>query len=133
MVGARAGPAWLLPHGASRHTLIRKGCSILVFLHEAFYYTYIVASKSRTLYIGVTRDLHKRVFEHKQKIHEGFSAKYNCNRLVWFDRFLDVRNAIHREKELKGWLRARKVSMIEIANPTWEDLSAEWYPHLKGR
>jgi putative endonuclease len=100
-------------------------------MHEAFYYAYIVASNSRTLYIGVTRDLHKRVFEHKQKIHEGFSAKYNCNRLVWFDRFLDVGNAIHREKELKGWHRARKVTLIEAANPTWEVLSADWYPHLK--
>ena len=102
-------------------------------MHEAFYYTYIVASKSRTLYIGVTKDLHKRVFEHKQKIHEGFSAKYNCNRLVWFDRFLGIRNAIHHEKELKGRLRAKKIALIERANPTWEDLSADWYPHLKAR
>jgi putative endonuclease len=99
-------------------------------MHEAFYYTYIVASKSRTLYIGMTRDLHKRIFQHKQKTYEGFSAKYNCNRLVWFDRFLDVRNAIHREKELKGWLRARKIVLIETGNPTWEDLSEPWYPHL---
>ena len=99
-------------------------------MHEEFYYTYIVASKSRTLYIGVTRDLHKRVFQHKQKTYEGFSATYNCNRLVWFDRYLDIRNAIHREKELKGWLRSRKISLIETANPTWEDLSASWYPHL---
>jgi putative endonuclease len=100
-------------------------------MHETFYYTYIVASKSRTLYIGMTGDLHKRIFQHKQKTYEGFSAKYNCNRLVWFERFLDVRNAIHREKELKGWLRARKVSLIESVNPTWEDLSEKWYPHLK--
>jgi putative endonuclease len=100
-------------------------------MHELFYYTYIVASKSRTLYIGVTSDLHKRIFEHKQQTHKGFSAKYNCSRLVWFDRFLDVRRAIHREKELKGWLRSRKIALIESTNPTWEDLSADWYPHLK--
>ena len=87
-------------------------------MHEKFYYTYIVASKSRTLYIGITRDLHKRIFQHKQKTYEGFSARHNCNRLVWLDGFLDVRSAIHREKELKGWLRARKIALIESVNPT---------------
>ena len=99
-------------------------------MREHLYYTYIVASRSRTLYTGVTGDLRRRVFEHKQKTHPGFTAKYNCNRLVWFERFTEVSFAIQREKEIKGWLRAKKIALIEQANPTWEDLSAQWYPHL---
>jgi putative endonuclease len=86
-----------------------------------------VASRSHTLYIGVTGNLLKRVFEHKQKTHEGFSAKYNCNRLVWFERFLGPGNAIAREKQLKGWIRAKKITLIEKSNTTWEDLSEGWY------
>ena len=97
-------------------------------MEERVYCTYIVASRSHTLYIGVTGDLLKRVFEHKQKKHEGFSAKYNCNRLVWFERFTDPASAIAREKQLKGWIRAKKIALIQKDNPTWEDLSEGWYP-----
>ena len=93
------------------------------------YFTYIVASKSRTLYIGMTGDLLKRIFQHKQKTYEGFSATYNCNRLVWFEQFADVSDAIQREKQLKGWTRAKKIALIQTNNPTWEDLSKDWYPH----
>jgi len=96
-------------------------------MHEGFYFTYIVASRSLTLYIGVTGNLHKRVFEHKRKIHEGFSAAYNCDRLVWFEQFVGVGNAIAREKQLKGWRRAKKIALITISNPTWVDLSEDWY------
>jgi putative endonuclease len=99
-------------------------------MHERTYFTYIVASKSRTLHVGVTGDLMKRIFQHKQKTHSGFTARYNCNRLVWFERFTEVSAAIQREKELKGWTRVKKTVLIEAANPTWEDLSAERYPHL---
>ena len=74
-------------------------------MHEGSYFTYIMASRSRTLYIGVTRDLLRRVFEHKWKEHEGFTARYNCDRLVWFERFQWVQSAIAREKALKGWSR----------------------------
>jgi len=96
-------------------------------MDERTYFTYIVASRSHTLYIGMTGDLMKRVFEHKQKIHEGFSATYNCNRLVWFERFAEPGNAIAREKQLKGWIRAKKIALIEKENPTWDDLSEGWY------
>lgn len=96
-------------------------------MDEKIYFTYIVASRSHTLYIGMTGNLLKRVFEHKQKKHEGFSAKYNCNRLVWFERFYDPSNAIAREKELKGWSRSKKIALIEATNPTWNDLSDGWY------
>ncbi len=94
---------------------------------ERVYFAYIVSSRSHTLYIGVTGNLLRRVFEHKQKTHEGFSAKYNCNRLVWFERFSSPRGAIAREKQLKGWNRAKKIALIEKANPTWSDLSEGWY------
>ncbi|MGA2888886.1 MAG: GIY-YIG nuclease family protein [Terracidiphilus sp.] len=96
-------------------------------MEERHYFTYIVASRSRTLYIGITGDLRTRVFQHKQKIHQGFSATYNCNRLVWFEQHLIPTRAIAREKQLKGWTRAKKIALIEQANPTWEDLSEPWY------
>lgn len=96
-------------------------------MHEEYYYTYVVASRSLTLYIGMTRDLEKRVFEHKCKLNDGFSAQYNCSRLVWFERFSGPRGAIVREKQLKGWKRAKKIALITKRNPTWIDLSEKWY------
>lgn len=96
-------------------------------MDEKVYCTYIVASRSHTLYIGVTGDLLKCVFQHKQKAYEGFSAKYNCNRLVWFERFAGPTGAIAREKQLKGWIRAKKIALIEKMNPAWGDLSEGWY------
>ena len=98
---------------------------------ERCYFTYIVASRSRTLYTGVTGNLVQRIFQHKQKTHAGFSATYNCNRLVWFERFSDVADAIQREKQIKGWTRAKKIALVEGNNPTWQDLSPDWYPTLK--
>jgi putative endonuclease len=98
-------------------------------MDERVYFAYIVASRSRTLYIGMTGDLRMRVYQHKEKLHEdGFAATYNCDRLVWFERFLDPSNAIAREKQLKGRTRAKKIALIERNNPTWEDLSDGWYP-----
>ena len=102
-------------------------------MRDHTYFTYIVASKSRTLYIGITSDLRHRIFEHKSKAYEGFTSRYNCNRLVWFEQSNDVNFAIAREKELKGWLRSRKIELIQSTNPTWEDLSADWFPHLKNQ
>ena len=98
---------------------------------DPLYFTYIVASRSRTLYIGVTSDLRRRVFEHKLKLREGLTSRYNCSRLVWFEQSNDVSVAIQREKELKGWLRSKNIALIQASNPTWEDLSADWYPHLR--
>jgi putative endonuclease len=96
-------------------------------MHEGDYYAYMVASRSRTLYTGVTGNLHKRVFEHKRKWHEGFSSTYGCDRLVWFEGFVRASNAIAREKQLKGWRRAKKIALIDKSNPTWEDLSEGWF------
>jgi putative endonuclease len=88
------------------------------------YYVYILASRSRNLYIGVTGDLDRRVFEHKQKLVSGFSSRYNIDRLVHCEIYANVRRAIAREKELKGWRREKKIALIECENPTWDDLSA---------
>jgi len=90
------------------------------------YYTYIVASSSRNLYIGVMNDLERRVTEHKDSSLRGFTSKYRCHRLVWFERYSWIGQAIAREKELKGWLRAKKMALIQQENPTWVDLSEEW-------
>jgi len=100
-------------------------------MHEGYFFTYIIASRSLTLYIGMTGDLRKRMFEHKRKLHEGFTAQYNCNRLVWFERFVDPSNAIDREKQLKRWSRSKKITLIKRENPTWIDLSAEWFTEFE--
>jgi putative endonuclease len=91
------------------------------------YFTYIVASRSHTLYVGVTSDLHKRVFQHNWREHDGFTERYNCDRLVWFEISQEVRNAIAREKQVKHWRREKKIALIEKMNPVWADLSKDWY------
>ena len=91
------------------------------------YYVYIVASASRTLYTGVTNNLERRVLEHRNKLQQGFTARYNINRLVYYEVFGDIRAAINREKQIKGWVRARKVALIESVNRDWKDLSDAWY------
>jgi putative endonuclease len=113
-----------------QNTFFPNGKQYCHHMQERTYFTYIMASRSRTLYAGITGNLVQRTLEHKQKKHDGFSAKYNCSRLVWFERFGGVSEAIHREKELKGWTRAKKIALIQSTNPTWEDLSEPWYPHL---
>jgi putative endonuclease len=80
----------------------------------------------KTLYIGVTNNLKRRLYEHKHKLIEGFTSKYQMTRLVYFEETSDVSAAIAREKHLKGWLRAKKVALIESTNPEWRDLSEEW-------
>ncbi len=92
------------------------------------YYIYILASqKNGTLYIGVTNDLERRVLEHKQKINEGFTSKYEVNRLVYFESFQYINDAILREKHLKKWNRQWKINLIEEENKEWNDLSEDWY------
>jgi putative endonuclease len=90
------------------------------------YCVYIMAGKSGVLYIGVTNDLERRVVEHKQKTVPGFTARYNLTKLVYFEFFGDIRQAITREKQLKGWLRKRKLALIESVNAEWKDLSPQW-------
>ena len=90
------------------------------------YYVYIMASRSRTLYTGVTNDLNRRVWEHRHGTAQGFTKKYRVNRLVYFDSTPNVSSAIEREKQIKGWTRAKKIALIENINPTWDDLSEGW-------
>ena len=91
------------------------------------YYVYILAHASRRLYVGVTNDLERRIFEHKCKLIPGFTSDYNIHRLVFFETTVDVWAAISREKQLKGWRRSKKIALIEIKNPMWNDLSAGWF------
>jgi len=91
------------------------------------YYVYIMTNSSKTLYTGVTDSLLRRVYEHKNKLIEGFTKKYNIIRLVYYETTCDVRAAIQREKQIKGWLRSKKIALIEAANPEWQDLSEGWY------
>jgi len=93
---------------------------------EHKYFTYIVCSRSGTLYIGMTNDIYRRVLEHKAGTFEGFATKYGCNRLVYYESFDDVRKAIDREKQLKGWRRSKKIALIEAQNPRWVDLAEKW-------
>ena len=91
-----------------------------------YYYVYIMASgKNGTLYVGVTRNLIKRVYEHKNNFVEGFTKKYNVHNLVYFEAFEDIKEAIAREKQIKHWRRHWKIKYIVDFNPTWKDLYSE--------
>jgi putative endonuclease len=91
------------------------------------YFVYIMTNRSKTLYTGVTNSLIRRVREHKDGTGSRFAAKYKLDRLVYFERFQDVHDAIEREKRIKGWLRSKKIALIVSVNPAWRDLSLEWY------
>ena len=91
------------------------------------YYVYIMTNKSKTLYVGVTDNLEWRVYEHKNKLIEGFTKKYNITKLVYYETTNDVRSAIEREKQIKGRLRRKKIALIEAMNLKWADLSEEGF------
>ena len=93
-------------------------------MEERQYYVYILTNKSnKVLYIGVTNNLERRIFEHKNKLVDGFTKKYNLNKLVYYETTKNIDGAIEREKQLKNWHRAWKVNLIEEFNPPWKDLS----------
>ena len=98
---------------------------------EHSYYVYILASKSRVLYIGVTNDLRARVLQHRSGEIGGFTSDYKVHRLVYYEQHAWVQEAIAREKQLKRWRREKKVWLIERENPTWEDLAADWGKPVK--
>jgi putative endonuclease len=90
------------------------------------YYVYILTNWNNTvMYVGVTNELVRRVYEHKNKIYEGFTKKYNLKKLVYFELFFDINEAIKREKEIKKWRREKKNKLVESTNPKWRDLSLE--------
>jgi putative endonuclease len=98
-------------------------------MREYHFYVYILQSAScRALYIGITNNLHHRVFQHKTHQNEGFTDDYNATRLVYWEKFGGAGNAIAREKQLKRWRREKKMWLIETMNPKWRDLAADWFP-----
>ncbi len=94
---------------------------------EYEYFVYIMASISKVLYIGVTNNIYRRTLEHKQCLNKGFTQKYKCHKLVYYESYDDVYEAIEREKQLKRWRREKKVKLIENDNLYWSDLSNDWY------
>jgi putative endonuclease len=102
-------------------------------MRDHLYFVYMLASGHYgTLYIGVTNDLEQRVYQHREGLIPGFTKKYGVNKLVWFERHGDIREAIAREKRLKRWRRDWKISLIEESNPRWADLSSSWF-HNRSR
>lgn len=91
------------------------------------YYVYIMANRSRRLYTGISNDLVRRVYQHKHHLVAGFTKRYNIDRLVYYESTESVESAILREKQIKGWLRSKKIALIESMNPEWKDLSDGWY------
>ena len=90
------------------------------------YYVYIMSNKSKTIYTGITNNLHRRVFEHKSKKINGFTSRYNITKLVYYEITNEVKTAIAREKQIKGWIRRKKMDLIKSMNPEWNDLSEDW-------
>ena len=95
-------------------------------MNEHRYYVYIMASRTHVFYVGVTNNIVRRVRQHKERAHEGFTARYNVDRLVWYESWHYIKNAIAREKQIKPWRREKKIRLIESLNPTWQDLSEDW-------
>jgi putative endonuclease len=91
------------------------------------YYVYILSNwNNKVIYTGVTNNLERRLYEHKHKLSDSFTKKYNINKLVYYESTNDVKSAIMREKQLKGWTREKKNNLIETLNPEWNDLSSNW-------
>ena len=94
---------------------------------EKSYYVYLITNwNNKVLYIGVTNNLERRLYEHKNKLIDGFTKKYNVNKLVYFEETTDIKSAIAREKEIKGWRREKKNKLIESSNKHWKNLSEDW-------
>lgn len=96
-------------------------------MKKKLYYAYIIGSLSGTLYTGITSRLMPRAWEHNNKVDRGFTTKYNVDRLLYYETYTSVISAITREKQIKGMRRAKKVALIQSINPTWKDLSREWF------
>ncbi|MFZ0639199.1 MAG: GIY-YIG nuclease family protein [Candidatus Acidiferrales bacterium] len=97
------------------------------------YFVYILSSRSRNLYTGVTNNLFRRTSEHKQAAVRCFSSRYRTNRLVYCESFADIREAIAREKQVKEWRREKKIDLIEKTNPGWTDIAEEWFGRMTKR
>ncbi len=102
-----------------------------MYYREKWYFVYIMTNRSKTLYIGITGAFRKRVFQHKTGAFEGFTSRYKLDRLVYWEKFKSVHYAVAREKQLKRWMRIKKIQLIVSMNPTWKDLAEDWFPELK--
>src|SRR6185503_2451537 len=91
------------------------------------YYVYIMTNKSRTLYTGVTNNIMRRVHEHKNKLVPGFTSRYNIQFLVYYESTPSIHVALEREKQIKGWLRSKKIALVNSTNREWSDLSEGWF------
>jgi putative endonuclease len=94
------------------------------------YFIYILSSLSGTLYTGVTNNLEKRIYQHKHKMVNGFTKKYNVDRLVYYEETTDILAALTREKEINAWRRSKKIDLIKSMNPEWKDLAEDWFEEL---
>ena len=99
--------------------------------NRRYYCVYIMGSLSGTLYIGVSGNLHKRIFQHKFHHHPGFTDRNDVVRLLYWESYDDVHKALARETQLKGWKRAKKIALLERRNPQWKDLASEWYAWMQ--
>lgn len=91
------------------------------------FYVYIMTNLSNTLYVGITNNLERRIYEHKHELLPGFTNRYKIHRLIYFEEFCDVYSAIQREKQIKGWVRRKKIVLIDSINPQWIDLTQDWF------
>lgn len=114
-----------MPTGVEASLSLHEKTIVTIMAKNYNFYTYIMASKSGTLYVGVTNNLGRRVYEHKKHLHPGFTSKYSCYKLVYFENYNSVKDAIAREKQLKNWRRSKKEFLIRTINPSWKDLSRE--------
>jgi putative endonuclease len=96
------------------------------------YYVYILASRTKTLYTGITNNLERRVDEHRSRLYGGFTSKYRIGRLVYYEATTNVWEALEREKQIKSWRRSKKIELIEALNPEWDDLAEAWYGSSRG-
>ncbi|MEO1023792.1 MAG: GIY-YIG nuclease family protein [Bacteroidota bacterium] len=96
-------------------------------MNRKVYYVYMLSNASKMIYIGMTNNLTRRIYEHRNKLLKGYTQKYNLHDLVYYEETDDVGRAIEREKQLKGWKRNRKVKLIEAVNPGWKDLAERWF------
>jgi len=91
------------------------------------YSVYIMASRTKVLYTGVSGNLMERVWQHKNKVTKGFTARYNVSKLIYYSQTSDINEALEFEKRIKGWIRKKKIELIESMNPNWDDLADEWF------
>lgn len=116
-------------HEAATRCSPNAACATLLRVREGSYYkfwVYILSSRSGTLYVGITGYFEDRIHQHKYDSIEGFTKKYQCHRLVYYESYQDVQVAISREKQVKRWRREKKIALIEKMNPRWQDLAENW-------